>query len=194
MSLCECGCGSDAPIAKRFVHGHNNRVASPETRAKIGAASALRERSPETRAKAAASLRGRTRTDQQRANIAEGRRNGKTPYVSPEALARRNAAITGPRHPLWKGGRQTTVSGYALVYVGRGEPMADAKGYVFEHRLVMAKVVGRPLSPEEVVHHINRDPGDNRPENLRLFSSNAEHMRHHGELDHLGHRRATSRA
>lgn len=39
------------------------------------------------------------------------------------------------------------------------------------------------LHPGEVVHHINGDKRDNRPENLRVFSSQAEHARWHKEND-----------
>lgn len=42
----------------------------------------------------------------------------------------------------------------------------------------METVLGRYLSPEEVVHHRNGDPADNRPENLELFATNGEHLRH----------------
>lgn len=46
-------------------------------------------------------------------------------------------------------------------------------------RLVMGQMLGRILRSDEVVHHVNGDPGDDRPENLQLMSREG-HSRLHG--------------
>ena len=76
----------------------------------------------------------------------------------------------------YKGGRIVDKHGYIYRKV-YDHPFANRSGYVFEHRLVMEKVLGRWLLPTEVVHHLDGDKQNNTPENLELYASNAEHLR-----------------
>lgn len=64
-----------------------------------------------------------------------------------------------------------TTTGYVSVYLGKGKRQ-------LEHRLVMERILGRPLQRREEVHHINGDRTDNRPDNLRILSP-GEHQRFH---------------
>lgn len=62
-----------------------------------------------------------------------------------------------------------TKFGYRVWYMP-DHPMANSAGAVTEHRLVMAEQMGRPLTADENVHHLNGDRLDNRIENLELWS------------------------
>ncbi len=66
-------------------------------------------------------------------------------------------------------------AGYILVHIADDDPCAEMRtenGLVLEHRLVLARELGRPLAATETVHHINGRRDDNRPENLQLRKGN----------------------
>jgi hypothetical protein len=94
--------------------------------------------------------------------------------------------LSGENHPRWKGGKTKASDGYILVK-NRNHPNCNKQGYVFEHRLVMEKHLGRYLTKEEVVHHKGikfkigtvENKQDNRIENLMLFKNDLKHKKYH---------------
>ena len=94
----------------------------------------------------------------------------------------------GKDSPNWKGGvtyhnRKGNYKKYKIKYLKCPEKyksMSRKDGYVMEHRLLIAKKIGRSLLRSEVVHHIDHNPENNNIENLMLFSSNSEHKIYEG--------------
>ena len=88
----------------------------------------------------------------------------------------------GERASKWKGGIKWD-GPYRMLYMPK-HPGALNK-YVYEHRLVMEKILGRRLRNHEIVHHINGDEGDNREDNLKLFTNHSGHAKFHAMLRRL---------
>jgi len=80
-------------------------------------------------------------------------------------------------NPNWKGGKYIS-HGYAYVQI------AQTGQYAREHRLVAEQFLGRKLSANEIVHHVNGNKQDNRPENL-IILNRSEHGKHHFPIGSL---------
>jgi len=100
---------------------------------------------------------------------------------------RAGRAQAGSLNPNWRGGRKKDKDGYILVKLSPDDffyPMANNKGYVLEHRLIMAKHLGRNLHPWEVVYHKNEIQDNNLLSNLEL-TMKSYHSSKHNRQRHL---------
>jgi hypothetical protein len=83
----------------------------------------------------------------------------------------------GADHWSWRGGTHIDSRGYVRSRCP-DHPNAAKNGYVAEHRRVASTVLGRRLSSEEEVHHVDGNKLNNSPENL-LVVPTGDHQRLH---------------
>lgn len=76
----------------------------------------------------------------------------------------------------WANGRKKIKDRYGYIYA----PVDNGKRRP-EHDLIVEEILGRPLLPDECVHHINGIKDDNRPENLAVMTY-SEHGKLHSRL------------
>jgi hypothetical protein len=106
----------------------------------------------------------------------KGKHTGIKPW-----LGKKRPDVSKENHHNWNGGKRNHTSGYIQI-LSPNHPFKDSNGYVFEHRLVIEKRIGRYLKKTESVHHINGIKDDNRDKNLRLFKNESEHHKFHWNL------------
>lgn len=148
--------------------------------------------SKKTRLKMSKSHKGRKHTEESKKKISNSKLGHKVSKQTREKLRKsmlkqfkngrikKGGSLKGSKNPAWKGGRCKLTHGYIIVH-SPTHPY-NMNGYILEHRLVMEKHLGRILLPKEVVHHINGIKDDNRIENLMLFNSLGDHVRHHYKI------------
>lgn len=69
-------------------------------------------------------------------------------------------------------------NGYILVRVGKNHPLADVRGYAYEHRVVAEEKIGRSLLDNEHVHHVDENKQNNSPENLEVLTTQEHRFQH----------------
>ncbi len=86
----------------------------------------------------------------------------------------------GKKNPCWRGGEHIDKDGYVWLYVFPDDlyhsMCIKGRNYVKKHRYIMAKNLGRCLKPWEVVHHKDENRQNNKISNLKLLSSQIEHL------------------
>lgn len=112
-------------------------------------------------------------------------------FARKRGLSIQRLDMSGENHPCWNGGTTLDRSGYILQRVKkdgpygyliralaqRGKAGTDSAGYAPVHRIVMHNMIGRRLVRGETVDHIDGDKKNNAPDNLRLYRTNADHLR-----------------
>lgn len=80
----------------------------------------------------------------------------------------------GKNHWNWKNGIRYSL-GYVYILIPT-HPFATKKGYVYEHRIVVEKAIGKYLDPKNEVHHLG-ERNDNRSKMLMAFTNKSAHQR-----------------
>jgi hypothetical protein len=88
--------------------------------------------------------------------------------------------LRGKNNPNWKGGTCVKINKFRVPYrlVRSPDHPYAVNDYVFEHRLVVEKELGRLLKPDEIIHHIDGNTLNNNLSNLLLLTK-SEHTTLH---------------
>jgi len=148
---------------KRDIFGENNpfwgKNHSEETKTRMKAIWEKRKKDPNWKA--------RNPTEEEKLSLSIARKGIKNPKCSRPM----------ERNAMWKGGRR--INGRGHVAIRNNNHPNSVDGYILEHRMIASNVLGRPLKDGEIIHHINRNPADNRNENLMICNQSYHDFLHH---------------
>jgi len=88
----------------------------------------------------------------------------------------------GERLIAKRSGDKTRKTSHIVLLKKPGHPNANPRGYILEHRFVMAEKLGRPLRTEEIVHHKDGNPMNNALDNLEVRLRGYAEDQPHGPL------------
>lgn len=175
--LCQCGCGKPTKIARQtskrdgYAKGEPLRYLSGHSKNRLGTGAKVE--APNASGTCLCGCGHPTplavKTDASRGVV----RGEPISYLQGHARKGKGKRVPGETH-------LDLSSGYVWVFLPDHRE-ANLGGYVREHRIVAEKMLGRPLTSADHVHHRREPKSDNRPENL-LVTTNSEHIKlHHAE-------------
>jgi len=102
------------------------------------------------------------------------------------ASGKHNGHKRSSEHPRWNNNRMYDARGYVRIRVGISHPLADERGFAYEHWVVWIPA-GNPKPPGFLnpgkhlgvhIHHRNGNITDNRIENLEILTPREHALRH----------------
>jgi len=118
--------------------------------------------------------KGTTLSKEHKEKLTEG---WKSWYDSLSEKEKRKLSRPGEASGTWNGGLFKTKRGYWYVY--SPEFATSREKHLKRSRYVVSVILGRKLTAQETVHHIDGDTENDHRSNLYLFDTRKEHLDYH---------------